>query len=96
MYGESRVIAGYHWQSDVDAARLAASVAYAKLHTSDRFLEQMAAARKEFAEKKASGVKTVIDDRKEINGRSYTLSGLPADETTKGIIIQDNKKYLRK
>ena len=96
MYGESRVIAGYHWQSDVDAARLAASVAYAKLHTSDRFLEQMAAARKEFAEKKASGVKTVIDDRKEINGRAYTLSGLPADETTKGIIIQDNKKYLRK
>ena len=96
MYGESRVIAGYHWQSDVDAARLAASVAYAKLHTSDRFLEQMAAARKEFAEKKASGVKTVIEDRKEINGRSYTLSGLPADETTKGIIIQDNKKYLRK
>lgn len=48
MYGESRVILGAHWQSDVDAGRLAASVAYAKLHTSDRFLKQMAAARKEF------------------------------------------------
>ena len=48
IYGESRVIVGAHWQSDVDAGRLAASVAYAKLHTSDRFLKQMAVARKEF------------------------------------------------
>ena len=48
MYGESRVIVGAHWQSDVDAGRLAASVAYAKLHTSERFLEQMRKAREEF------------------------------------------------
>ena len=48
MYGESRVIVGAHWQSDVDAGYLAASVAYAKLHTSDRFLEQMARAKEEF------------------------------------------------
>lgn len=48
MYGESRVIVGAHWQSDVDAGRLAASVAYAKLHTSDAFLEQMRKARAEF------------------------------------------------
>ena len=49
MYGESRVIVGAHWQSDVDAGQHAATVAYAKLHTSERFLGQMAAARKEFA-----------------------------------------------
>lgn len=48
MYGESRVIVGAHWQSDVDAGYLAASVAYAKLHTSERFLEQMSKAREEF------------------------------------------------
>ncbi len=52
MYGESRVIVGAHWQSDVDAGRLAASVAYAKLHTSERFLHQMEVARKEFAKVK--------------------------------------------
>lgn len=52
MYGESRVICGAHWQSDVDAARIAASVAYAKLHTSERFLKQMAAAKKEFLDLK--------------------------------------------
>jgi len=48
MYGESRVIVGAHWQSDVDAGYLAASAAYAKLHTSERFLDQMRRAREEF------------------------------------------------
>jgi acid phosphatase (class A) len=52
MYGESRVIVGAHWQSDVDAGRLAASAAYARLHTSERFLEQMRLARQEFRIKK--------------------------------------------
>ena len=50
-WGESRVIAGYHWQSDTDASRLLASACYARLHTNEAFLEDMAAARKEFAEK---------------------------------------------
>ena len=48
MYGESRVIVGAHWQSDVDAGRLAAAAVYARMHTSERFLEQMRRARKEF------------------------------------------------
>ena len=48
MYGDSRMIVGAHWQSDVNAARLAASAAYARLHTSERFLEQMRWARLEF------------------------------------------------
>lgn len=52
MFGESRVIAGYHWQSDVEAGRLAASAAFAKLHTSKRFLKQMRRAQKEFLRKK--------------------------------------------
>ena len=48
MYGESRVIVGAHWQSDVDAGRLAAAATYARMHTSERFLEQMRRARQEF------------------------------------------------
>lgn len=48
MYGESRVIVGAHWQSDVDAGRLAASAVYSRMHTSNRFLEQMQLARQEF------------------------------------------------
>jgi acid phosphatase (class A) len=48
-YGESRVIAGYHYQSDVDAARLAASATVARLHADDAFAKQMVKAKKEFA-----------------------------------------------
>ena len=48
-----------HWQSDVDAARLAASAAYARLHTSERFLEQMRLARQEFRVKK--GLATIVE-----------------------------------
>ena len=52
MYGESRVIVGAHWQSDVDAGRMAAAAVYARIHTSERFLEQMRLARREFRIKK--------------------------------------------
>lgn len=46
-YGQSRVIAGYHWQSDVDAGRLVASAAFARLHTSPAFIRQLKKAQKE-------------------------------------------------
>ncbi len=59
MYGESRVIVGAHWQSDIDAARLAAAAAYARLHTSERFLEQMRRARQEFRVK--MGLATIVE-----------------------------------
>jgi acid phosphatase (class A) len=48
MYGQSRVIAGYHWQSDVDAGRLCASAAVARLHADKRFMKLMKKARKEY------------------------------------------------
>ena len=46
-YGQSRVIAGYHYQSDVDAARLAASACVARLHADENFQKQLAKAKKE-------------------------------------------------
>ena len=46
-YGESRVIVGYHYQSDVDAARIAASAALAVLHSNEEFQEDMALAKEE-------------------------------------------------
>ena len=51
MYGESRVIEGAHWQSDVDASRVAASIGYAALQTSPAFREQMEKAKAEFVKK---------------------------------------------
>ena len=48
MYGQSRVIAGYHWQSDVAAGRLCASAAVARLHADKRFMKLMKKARREY------------------------------------------------
>ena len=47
-YGESRVIVGAHWQSDVDAGRLCASAAIARMHANVQFEEDVAAARAEY------------------------------------------------
>lgn len=51
MYGESRVIVGAHWQSDVDASRVAASIGYCALQGSPEFREQMRRAQAEYREK---------------------------------------------
>lgn len=47
-YGDNRVIAGAHWQSDVDASRAAADIAYSLVQTSPAYRKQIARARKEF------------------------------------------------
>ncbi len=60
MYGESRVIVGAHWQSDVDASRLGGSIGLARLHTSPEFLAQLAKAQDEF--KRLTGKMSPADD----------------------------------
>jgi acid phosphatase (class A) len=57
-YGESRIIAGYHYRSDVEAGRLAASAVVARLHADAAFQEQMRKAKDEILmEKKEKGEK---------------------------------------
>lgn len=53
--GESRVICGYHFQSDVDAGRLTAAGAVARLHADEGFSKQLDKAKKEFAKLKKEG-----------------------------------------
>ena len=48
-WGQSRVILGYHWQSDVDASRMLAAACLARMHTSADFMADMAAAREEYS-----------------------------------------------
>ena len=97
-YGENRLVVGAHWQSDTDAARLAASVAYARLHTSERFLEQMKKAREEYQTLK--GDPTAVRSAQVVEhpaaARAYTLQGTPATATTRGIVIEGNQKVVRK
>lgn len=47
--GESRVICGYHWQSDVDAAKVMAAAVVAQLHTNPAFNQQLDKAKAEFS-----------------------------------------------
>lgn len=48
MYGESRVIAGAHWQSDVDVSVSVAAIGYARLQCSEEYRKQVARAKAEF------------------------------------------------
>ncbi len=57
QYGESRVIVGAHYQSDVDAGYLCGSTAVAVMHASEYFRKDLEAARKEYC--KIKGIKSV-------------------------------------
>lgn len=96
-YGQSRVIAGYHWQSDVDAGRLGGSVLYAKLQGNERFREQLAKAQQEFNQL-TGGPSSIAENtfNKPVgSSQAYTISGIPATSETRGIIIQNGQKIFR-
>jgi len=57
QYGESRVIVGAHYQSDVDAGYLCGSTAVAVMHASEFFQKDLEAARKEYC--RIKGIKNV-------------------------------------
>lgn len=54
-FGQSRVVCGVHWQSDVDAGRVMGAAAVARLHADPVFLAQMQAAAGEIRALRASG-----------------------------------------
>ena len=57
-WGQSRVIAGFHWQSDVDASKVIVSGADPSLHTNEAFMADMRRAQAEFKKLKAAAGKT--------------------------------------
>ncbi len=48
-FGESRIVANFHWRSDVDAGRIVAAGVVARLHADPVFLSDMEMAKKEMA-----------------------------------------------
>ena len=98
QWGQSRAIAGYHWQSDVDAGRLLASAGYARLHTHEQFLADMAAARAEFAQ--LTGQSSAVQSAKTAapvpSATIYDLSGKQVNEEPHtSVYIQSGKKYVK-
>ena len=105
MYGDSRVIVGAHWQSDVDAGRLAASAAYVRLHNSARFQEQMNKAKEEFARLSEQPVgemdmETIdglsLPKMQQSSARIYQLNGTPATQKTHGVMIEHGNKKIKR
>jgi acid phosphatase (class A) len=101
-FGQSRVIAGYHWQSDVDAGRMAGSVLYQLIRNHERFIGQLARARAEFAEKTGS-MSNVINTNSAMQhggaAKVYHIDGTPVNEgskSSKGIVIANGQKMVRR
>ena len=97
MYGESRVIEGAHWQSDVDASRAAASVGFCALQGSPAFRAQMEKAQEEFLEKtgQQSAIRPVpAAPAVSADTRVYRIDGTPASENARGLVIKQNKKVV--
>ena len=98
-FDQSRVIAGYHWQSDVDAGRLAGTVLYQMIRNHERFIGQLARARAEFIEK-TGGMSNIVGTtntiQREGSALIYRIDGTPVTESTKGIVIANGQKVIRK
>ena len=60
-FGQSRVVCGVHWQSDVDNGRLMGAAAVARLQSDPVFTAQVALARQEVADARARGSKSPLN-----------------------------------
>lgn len=98
MYGESRVIVGAHWQSDVDASRVAASIGYSALHGSAEFRQQMDKARREYLKKtgRLSSDHSVKANASTLTGKANRLDNIKATDASRGTISKDKKKTKKK
>lgn len=60
-FGESRIICGVHWKSDVDAGRVVGASTVSRLHADPVFAAQLELARKEIEKARAAGAKSPVD-----------------------------------
>lgn len=60
-FGDSRVICGVHWKSDVEAGRIVGASTVSRLHSDPVFRAQMAAAKREIDAARAAGAKSNLD-----------------------------------
>jgi acid phosphatase (class A) len=60
-FGQSRVVCGVHWQSDVDSGRVIGAAAVARLHADPTFVAQAALARDEIRLARDKGLKSPLN-----------------------------------
>jgi acid phosphatase (class A) len=67
-FGQSRVVCGVHWKSDVEAGRLVGAATVSRLHADPVFTAQLAAARREIEAARVAGGKPALDCAAEARG----------------------------
>ncbi len=72
-YGQSRVVCGVHWTSDIEAGRVIGASVVSRLHADPVFAAQMAGARKEIQGARAAGLKSPLD----CGAEARALAGTP-------------------
>ena len=94
-YGDSRVIVGAHWQSDIDASYTAGSIGFCALQGCEEFVAQMKKAQQEYKEKTSQTAVNSVKTAEQTATRAYRLDGTPATSTTRGVIVTGQKKFVR-
>ena len=94
-YGDSRVIVGAHWQSDIDASFTAGSIGFCALQGCEEFVAQMKKAQQEYKEKTSQTAVNSVKTAEQTATRAYRLDGTPAISTTRGVIVAGQKKFVR-
>ena len=94
-YGDSRVIVGAHWQSDIDASYTAGSIGFCALQGCEEFVAQMKKAQQEYKEKTSQTAVNSVKTAEQTATRVYRLDGTPATSTTRGVIVAGQKKFVR-
>lgn len=94
-YGDSRVIVGAHWQSDIDASFKAGSIGFCALQGCEEFVAQMKKAQQEYKEKTGQTAVNSVKTAEQAATRAYRLDGTPATSTTRGVIVAGQKKFVR-
>lgn len=94
-YGHNRLIVGYHWYTDIEATRQLSSALVARLHADAAFREMVAAARAEYVNI-TTGVAAQSRVARPSSARVYRLDGTPATDETRGIIIENQQKIIRR
>ncbi|WP_370519925.1 phosphatase PAP2 family protein [Bordetella sp. 15P40C-2] len=62
-FGDSRVVCGAHWRSDVDNGRIMGAAVVAALHANPQFMQALNAAKKEFIELDDRGSQAIVQRR---------------------------------
>lgn len=74
-FGESRIVCGVHWKSDVDAGRIVGAATVSRLHANPVFAAQLALARQEIAAARLSGTTAGSDCVTESQALAIPLLG---------------------